>query len=136
MRVVGVGFLLVTVVFAGGCDKTRGLRNKDAVRAAIEAHLKRNSQIMLNNMTTEVQEVNFQDGTAEAFVKYQSKEAPDIAVRVRYSLKRVADHWEVTSSSSVGGQGMNAHGAEGTPAPAPHPATSGAEATPPPQSSH
>lgn len=102
----------VSVVAAVACDR---LKSRSAVRAAIQEHLKERPGLMIENMTMEVEDVKFSGQTAEARVKFQSKQLPQSFVEVRYSLRRSVDHWEVESSSpmSMGGP----HGLM-TPAPA------------------
>ena len=128
---LGLGMVLT------GCNRSKGLESKEAVRAAIEAHLAERQNLMLANMTVEVQDVKFKDDTAEAQVNFRSKQASDLVVGVRYLLRRSGDTWKVESSSPTsgmggathGGMGTNPHGqSETTPEPS-------AE-TPAPQSSH
>lgn len=127
------GLLIWSLVFSlaatSSCSKGEGLRSKQAVQAAIEEHLKQNRQIQLENFTTEIEEVKLQGDTAEALVKYRSKESPELTVQVRYSLRKTGDHWEVRSSSPAGGQAMNPHGSMGTPAPAPTQKTPGLQSS-------
>src|SRR3989475_5789081 len=49
--------------------------------------------------------VKFHGDTAEAEVKFESKESPDLAVKVHYVLQKSGDHWVVRSSSPAGGMG-------------------------------
>lgn len=130
MRIPFIGCLVLATVVVAACGRREGLRSRQAVQAAIEEHLKQNRQLQLNNMTTEIENVKLQGDTAQAWVKYRSKQSPQLAVQMRYSLRKAGGRWEVTSSSPAGGMGRNPH--EGTdramPAPAP--------AAPRPQSSH
>ena len=130
MRGLLIWSLVFSFVTTCSCSKWEELRSKQAVQAAIEEHLKQNRQIQLDKFTTEIEEVKVRGDTAEALVKYRSKESPDLTVQVRYSLRKAGDHWEVRSSSPAGGQEMNPHSGVGTPAPAP------AQKTPGLQSSH
>lgn len=97
-----------------GCGRIRGIESKGAVRDAIQAHLKQRSNVLVANMAMEVQEVRFSGNRAEAVVKYQSKQSPELAVRVQYVLRRAGDHWEVESSSPAGGMPMSPHGSAGS----------------------
>jgi len=73
------------------------VQSKTAVEEAIQAHLRQQSDLALDKFTTEVQEVKFHGDTAEAVVKFQSKESAAIFVRVHYALRRVGEHWQVQS---------------------------------------
>jgi len=96
-------FLLVA------CSMSGSLKSKRAVQGAIEAHLKDNPHLSMQNFNTEIEEVTFKDDTADALAKFVSKEAPQNSVEVRYQLKRDGLHWKVVSSAPVGGQGMGSH---------------------------
>jgi hypothetical protein len=97
---------MIVVVMATSC---RNINNKQDVQAAIETHLQQNSSINRSNFTTQVETVEFKGDTASALVKFQSKQAPNLAVHVRYQLKRSGSHWIVMSSEPAGGQGMDSH---------------------------
>ena len=106
----------VISVAAMGCHR---LDSKRAVQAAIEEHLKQRPGLVMENMTMEVEEVKFSGETAEARVKFQSKQAPRSLVEVRYTLRRADGRWEVESSSPVGAMDS------------PHSGPSGASSAPP-----
>jgi len=125
-----VACLVGSILLASGCNKAGSDNPKAAVQAAIEAHLKQRPNLMLANMTLEVQDVKVTGDTAQAEVKFRSKQSTDLAVGVRYTLKRAGDGWQVESSSPTGGMGASPHGGAGTPAPA------GAPAETPLKSSH
>lgn len=137
MRFVLASLLGLGVVLTG-CSTSKGPETKEAVRAAIEAHLAQRKNVVLSNMTLEVQDVKFTGDTAEAQVNFRSKQASDLVVGVHYLLRRSGDTWKVESSSPTSGMGGATHGGTGT---SPHgesevmPAPSTTE-TPPPQSSH
>lgn len=106
----------------------RGLHSDQAVREAIEAHLKTRSDLAMTKMSLELDSVKFAGDTAEAEVKYRSKDNPNVAVSVRYTLRRAGDHWEVLSSSSGNPMATSPHsggamaappGPTAAPAPAP-----------------
>jgi hypothetical protein len=111
--------LLGLLVLIGGCSKTGGLQSKAAVQAAIEAHLQQRPNLMLANMTLEVQEVKFTGDTAQADVQFRSKQSPNLVVGVRYMLRRAGDRWQVESSAPLGGMGTPPHGGAPTPAETP-----------------
>jgi hypothetical protein len=103
---VGLAF-----VFAG-CGRSGGTQSKQAIKAAIEQHLQQRANVVYNNMTFEVQDVKFNGDRAEADARFRSKQAPEVTVNVHYLLKKVGDHWQVESSSAMGGMG-GAHGMGG-----------------------
>ncbi len=127
------------VIALGGCARFAGINSKSAIQKAIEAHLKQRPGLALSNMTTEVQDVKFEGDKATAQVVYQSKDASDLKVEVRYVLHRAGDHWEVESSTPMGGTGGNPHGGVAVPQGSGTPAQSvptTSPAVPPPQASH
>lgn len=130
-------------VLLGACSKPGQSERERAVRAALNAHLQQRSNLALNNMTVEIQSVKFpSDDSAEAQVRFQSKEKPDLAVAMHYVLKRTGDHWEVESSSPVVGTGPDSHqsaeapAGHGESAPTAAPGGSPAAGGPKPESSH
>ena len=101
-----VGFYIAGLMVVFGCGASQ---SKSAVRAAIEAYLRQRPNLVLSNMTFDVQEVKFHGDTAEAEIKFESKESPDLAVKVHYVLQKSGDHWAVRSSSPAGGMGGGPH---------------------------
>jgi len=110
-RLVRAGLAGLTLL-SGGCNR---MNSKSAIQTAIEAHLKQRPGLALSNMTTDVQDVKFDGDNATAQVTFQSKQAPELKVEVRYVLLREGDHWVVESSTPVGGMGTNPHSAGGAP---------------------
>ena len=128
---VGLEMILI------GCSGSSRPQSKEAVQAAIEAHLAERKNVMLSNMTLEVQDVEFNADKAEADVNFRSKQASDLVVGVHYVLRRSGDTWKVESSSPPSGMGAAARGGMGANPPGedeamPPPSTG----TPAPQSSH
>ncbi|MGH9452830.1 MAG: hypothetical protein ACRD2O_02545 [Terriglobia bacterium] len=101
--------LFAALVVAAITTSCRNIKTQQAVQAAIETHLQQNSSISRSNFTTQVEKVDFKGNTANALVKFQSKQRPDLAVQVRYQLKRSRGQWIVMSSEPAGGQGMDSH---------------------------
>jgi hypothetical protein len=121
---------LLTVLLSGACGKW-GTHSKGAVQRAIEDHLNQNSHLVANSFNTKVENVNFKDDTAEALVKFESKQSASIFVEVRYGLRLQNGHWEVISSTPMSGQGGDSHVGSGNTPPA------GAQpASPPLEPSH
>ena len=92
------------------CSMTGGLKSKDAIKGAIEAHLKDNPHLSMQNFNTVIESVEYKDDTANALAKFVSKENASSSVEVRYQLKLDGRLWKVVSSQPVGGQGMGGHG--------------------------
>ncbi len=127
-------FVGVALLFSG-CSKSRDSGAEREVRAALNAHLQKKGNLALNNMNMDIQSVKFNGDSAEAQVRFQSKEKADLAVSVRYVLRRAGDHWEVESSSPVGGMGSDPHASspsQGGTGPATSPAPPSDEAKPAP----
>ena len=126
------------LIVYGGCSRFAGINSKAAVQTAIEAHIKQRPGLAFSNMSTNVQDVKFEGYKATARVMFQSKDVPDLKVEVGYVLHRAGDHWEVDSSTQMGGIGGNPHGGVPVPPTNPPPAQ-GVPATPaeiPPRASH
>jgi uncharacterized protein YhdP len=70
-------------------------------------------------MTVEVGDVTFNGDTAEAQVKFSSKQAPNLAVGVQYKLRRSGNGWKVESTSTVSITGTTPHGNTAGPMPSP-----------------
>ena len=122
--------LAVLVLICTGCRRADTLHSKEAVKAAIEAHLQQRADVLSGSMTLEVQDVKFSGDTALAQATFRSKNSQQIAVGVNYTLHRAGDHWEVERSTPAGGMGVGPHGAGSTAQP------SASAPTPAPQSSH
>jgi hypothetical protein len=136
MRYVLVCLAGLAVMASAGCN--RGLRTKRAVEEAIDAHLKQRSGLRMQSMTTEIVNVQFHGDTADADVRFSSKESAQTAVTVRYTLRQAGDHWVVESSSQQMGSGPGTNPHEmpaGAPSPPP-PAPTTAPNQPAPEASH
>lgn len=106
--VVIVGMFLLSACSSGG-----SLKSKQAIQEAIQSHLKNDPQLSLKNFNTQVESVKFKGDTADALAKFVTKQAPHMAVNVRYQLKLEGGKWKVVSSQAAGGQGMGMHGEAG-----------------------
>ena len=121
---VGMRAVLMSLVVLGlagltACHRLSGVYSKAAVQEAIEEHLKQQPNVVLQNMTMEVGNVAFVGDTAEAEVKFRSKQAPNLAVGVEYKLRRSGNGWKVESTSSTSMGGANPHANVAAPAAAP-----------------
>jgi hypothetical protein len=133
MKLIIAGILGATVLL-GACSKTNSAQETE-VRAAVEAHLQKKSNLALNNMDMKVENVKVNGDNADAQVRFSSKQNSQLAVTIQYSLRRAGDHWEVVSSTPMGGDSHQSMGATAEGAPNPH----GGAASPPtpaPEASH
>ncbi len=101
MRQLRVCLVLLAVLAATECGH---VDSKTAVKAAIKKHLNQNQHLILNSFSTHFEAVSIHGDTAQALVKYQSNKLPNVAVEVRYGLKKSGGEWQVVSSSSANGQ--------------------------------
>lgn len=108
MRYVVAGMMALTLL-ASACGSRKPSADEQAVRDAIQAHLKSKRSLALSNMKMQFQSVTIKDDTAQAQVRFQSVEKPELAVSMRYSLRRVQGKWQVESSSPVEGTGSDSH---------------------------
>ncbi len=104
------GLLALSVA---ACKKSEKASSKAAIQAAIEAHLEQQRNLTTTNMTLEFEEVKFSGDAAQALVKFRSKQSPELAVTVRYVLRKIGDRWQVESSTPEGGMGGTPHGSVG-----------------------
>ena len=132
MRAVVMSLVVLGLAGSVACHRLSGIHSKAAVQEAIEEHLKQQPNVVFQNMTVEVGDVTFNGDTAEAQVKFRSKQAPNLAVGMVYKLRRAGNGWQVESASSITMPGTTPHGSTTAPAPPPS-ATPGGIA---PQPSH
>lgn len=109
MRKFSIALITVTFLISA-CSMAGSLKSKDAIKGAIETHLRNNPRLSMKNFNTEVENVTFKDDTADALAKFVSKADPNSTVEVRYQLKLDGRMWKVVSSQPAGGQGMGMHG--------------------------
>jgi hypothetical protein len=102
--------MIVGTFLLSACSMAGGLKSNDAIKGAIEAHLKDNPHLSMANFNTEIESVEYKDDTANALAKFVSKADSNSAVEVRYQLKLDGRMWKVVSSHPEGGQGMGGHG--------------------------
>jgi hypothetical protein len=119
MRAVVMSLVVLGLAGSAACNWLSGVNSKAAVQEAIEEHLKQQPNVVLQNMTVEVGDVAFSGDTAEAQVKFRSKQAPDMVVGVQYKLRRSGNGWRVESTSTVSMPGMTPHGNTAGPIPSP-----------------
>ena len=120
MRALVTGLVVLGLACPPACHRSGGIHSKAAVQKAIEEHLKQRSNVVSQNMTMEVGDITFNEDTAQAQVRFRSKQAPSLAVGVVYKLRRAGDGWQVESTSSATMPGTTPHGntSPATPSPA------------------
>jgi hypothetical protein len=101
MRAAVMSLVVLGLAGSAACHRLSGVYSKAAVQEAIEEHLKQQANVVLQNMTVEVGDVAFRGDTAEAQVKFRSKQAPNLAVGVQYKLRRSGDGWKMESTSGA-----------------------------------
>jgi hypothetical protein len=119
MRAVVLSLVVLGLAGSTACHRLSGVDSKAAVQEAIEEHLRQQTNVVFQNMTVEVGDVTFSGDTAEARVKFRSKEAPNLAVGVQYKLRRSGNGWKVESTSGASMAGTNPHGNAAAPMPSP-----------------
>ena len=119
MRAIVMSLLVLGLAGLAACNRLSGVHSKAAVQEAIEEHLKQRSNVVFQNMTVEVGDVAFSGDTAEAQVKFRSKQAPNMAVGVQYKLRRSGNGWKVESTSAASMSGTTPHGNTAGPMPSP-----------------
>lgn len=135
MRKFSIAVIAGTLLLSA-CSMAGGLKSKDAIKGAIEAHLKGNPHLSMQNFNTVIEDVKFKDDTADALAKFVSKANATSVVEVRYQLKLEGREWKVTSSQPVGGQGMGGHGGSMGSMPPGHPAMPQGQGQTAPEASH
>lgn len=135
MRKFSIAFIVGTLLLSA-CSMTGGLKSNDAIKGAIETHLRDNPHLSMKNFNTEIESVQYKDDTANALAKFVSKADPNSVVEVRYQLKLDGRMWKVVSSQPAGGQGMGGHGGAMGTMPPGHPAVPSAQGQAAPEASH
>ncbi len=111
--------LLGVALVGVACNRHTESAQEKEVRAALETHLQQKGNLAMNNMTMEIQSVKFNGDTADAQVRFQSKQKPELAVGIHYVLRRVNGQWQVESSNPIAGMGGDSHQRAESPSAAP-----------------
>jgi len=119
MRSVAMSLVILGLAGSPACHRMGGFQTKAAVQEAIEVHLKQQPNVFFQNMTVEVGDVTFSGDTAQALVKFRSKQAPNLAVGMLYKLRRSGNGWRVESTSTASMPGASPHESNTSPAPPP-----------------
>ncbi|HZT68957.1 MAG TPA: hypothetical protein VFC10_04315, partial [Terriglobia bacterium] len=72
MRKLPIAIVACTLALSA-CSIAGSLKSKDAIKGAIEAHLRDNPHLSLKNFNTEIESVEFKDDTADALARFVSK---------------------------------------------------------------
>jgi hypothetical protein len=96
----------------GSCHRSRS----KAVEQAVQDHLKRNTHLVAGSYSTKIERIAFNGDTADALVRFESKQSANLFVEVDYGLRLEDGRWEVISSTPVGGLGGDSHRPRDTPA--------------------
>ena len=119
MRTAVMSLVVLGLAGSAACHRLRGIHSKAAVQEAIEEHLKRQPNVVFQNMTVEVGDVSFSGDSAVAQVKFHSKQDPSLAVGIVYRLRKAGDRWRVESTATASMPGTSPHGSTAAPTPRP-----------------
>jgi uncharacterized protein YhdP len=119
MRALLMSLVVLGLAGSAACHRSSGVNSKAAVQQAIEEHVKQRPNLASSNMTVEIGDVAFNGDTAQAQVKFRSKQAPSLAVGMLYKLRRAGNGWQVESTSTTSMPGTTPHGNTAAPTPSP-----------------
>ena len=119
MRAVVMSLVVLGLAGSVACHRLGGIQSKAAIQEAIEEHLKQQPNVFFQNMTVEVGDLTFNGDTAQAQVRFRSKQSPNLAVGMLYRLRRAGNGWQVESTSSASMPGTTPHGDTAGPTPSP-----------------
>jgi len=91
----------VLLLVAGTCKKAAS--DDEAIRAAIQQHLQKNSGLNLAAMDTEFQNISVDGDHARAQVLFRTKQE-GATMQMTYALERQGGQWTVLKSNPSGGQ--------------------------------
>jgi hypothetical protein len=74
---------------------------KQAVERAIQEHLKQNTHLVAGSFRTRIESVTVHGDSADALVRFESKQSAQNFVEVYYGLRLEDGRWEVVRSSQV-----------------------------------
>ena len=109
----------ILLLFAVACKKAAS--DDEAIRAAIQQHLQKNSGLNLAAMDTQFQQITVDGDHAQAQVLFRTKQE-GATMQMTYALERKGGEWSVLKSNPSGGQVSHppvdgSHGAGGPAAP-------------------
>ncbi len=110
--------------------------SKASVERAINDHLAQNRHLKSGSFQTKVESVAFKGDTANAVVRFESRESSSLFVEVRYGLQLENGHWQVVSSTPMSGQGGDSHDSPQDQSFGPPATQPGGPGEPAPQPSH
>jgi hypothetical protein len=125
---MGAVAICLAASFIAGC----GGSQRRAVKEAVRDHLKQDTHLAAGRYSTQIERVTFSGNSADALVRFESKQSSKLFVEIHYGLRVENGRWEVVSSTPVGGLGGDSHRPLDDNPPAPQPAQPGSN----PQASH
>jgi hypothetical protein len=96
--------MLTSMLLASACGRV-GTHSKASVESAINQHLAENRHLKSGSFETKVESVTFQGDTADAVVRFESRQSSSLFVEVHYGLRLEDGRWQVVSSAPMSGQG-------------------------------
>jgi hypothetical protein len=118
-------FAVLSLAACGGSQKK-------AVEQAIHEHLNQNTHLIAGSFNTKIESVTVHGDSADALVRFESKQSAQNFVEVYYGLRLEDSHWEVVTSQQVNVPSADSQ----QPRDQDIPAAPGAEKAPRPQPSH
>ena len=111
-----IAFLGASLLAALGCQRL--MNQEAAVQKAIQDHLAERSDLAMNKMVMEVQQVNVNGDTAQAEVMFSISGDPQSRMSIHYDLHREGGRWQVDAGRPSGSQAphpeMGGPGMEGS----------------------
>ncbi len=101
--------IISAVLVASSCNRLN-THSKASVERAINTHLAENRHLKSGSFQTRVETVAFNGDNADAVVRFESRDTPNLFVEVKYGLRLEKGEWQVVSSVPMSGQGGDSHG--------------------------
>ena len=89
---------------------------------AVQDHLKQDTHLAAGRYNTQIERVTFSGSSADALVRFESKQSSKLFVEIHYGLRVENGRWEVVSSTPVSALGADSHRPLDDNPPAPQPA--------------
>ena len=95
-KICKIAFIGASLLAALGCQRL--MNQEAAVQKAIQDHLAARSDLAMNKMVMEVQQVNVNGDTAQAEVAFSISGDPQSRMSFHYELHREGGRWQVDAS--------------------------------------
>ena len=102
VTVCKIAFIGVSLLTALGCQRL--MNQEAAVQKAIQDHLAQRSDLAMDQMVMEVQQVNVNGDTAQAEVVFAVAGDPQSRMSFHYDLHREGGRWQVDAGRPSGSQ--------------------------------